>query len=122
MKLFSVIIFYLVALNSVDSQSEIRVIVDGSLPSHQINKHIYGHFSEHLGRCIYDGFWVSDTLNVPKKDRIRLDIVDALKKLKIPNLRWPGGCFADEYHWRDGIGPRAQRAKYVNTHWGNRCV
>ncbi|MBP6794158.1 MAG: alpha-N-arabinofuranosidase, partial [Saprospiraceae bacterium] len=102
MKLFSVIIFYLVALNSVDSQSEIRVIVDGSLPSHQINKHIYGHFSEHLGRCIYDGFWVSDTLNVPKKDRIRLDIVDALKKLKIPNLRWPGGCFADEYHWRDG--------------------
>ena len=119
MKLFSVIIFYLVALNSVDSQSEIRVIVDGSLPSHQINKHIYGHFSEHLGRCIYDGFWVSDTLNVPKKDRIRLDIVDALKKLKIPNLRWPGGCFADEYHWRDGIGPRAQRAKYVNTHWGN---
>ena len=118
MKLFSVIIFYLVALNSVDSQSEIRVIVDGSLPSHQINKHIYGHFSEHLGRCIYDGFWVSDTLNVPKKDRIRLDIVDALKKLKIPNLRWPGGCFADEYHWREGIGPRDQRPVKVNTNWG----
>lgn len=119
MKLGSVFIFCLVTLISLHSQSEIRVIVDGSLPSHQINKHIYGHFSEHLGRCIYDGFWVSDTLDVPKKDRIRLDIVDALKKLKIPNLRWPGGCFADEYHWRDGIGPRAQRAKYVNTHWGN---
>lgn len=107
------------ALINLTSQSEIRVIVDGSQTSHQINKHIYGHFSEHLGRCIYDGFWVSDTMNVLKKDRIRLDIVEALKKLKIPNLRWPGGCFADEYHWRDGIGPRAQRAKYVNTHWGN---
>lgn len=101
------------------SQNEIKVTVDGTLPGHQINKHIYGHFSEHLGRCIYDGFWVDDTLGVVKKGRIRLDIVDALKKIKIPNLRWPGGCFADEYHWRDGIGPRAQRAKYVNTHWGN---
>ena len=62
-----------------------------------ISKHIYGHFAEHLGRCIYDGFWVADTMKVPKKDRIRLDVVDALKRIKIPNLRWPGGCFADEY-------------------------
>ena len=83
-----------------------------------ISKHIYGHFSEHLGRCIYDGFWVDPKLNVPKTDRIRMDIVDALKKIKIPNLRWPGGCFADEYHWRDGIGPRDQRPKMVNTNWG----
>src|SRR5574343_998999 len=83
-----------------------------------ISKHIYGHFAEHLGRCIYDGFWVADTMKVPKKDRIRLDVVDALKRIKIPNLRWPGGCFADEYHWRDGIGPRAQRPKMVNTNWG----
>jgi alpha-L-arabinofuranosidase len=85
---------------------------------HNISKHIYGHFSEHLGHCIYDGFWVDPSLNVPKKDRIRLDIVEALKKIKIPNLRWPGGCFADEYHWRDGIGPRDQRPKMVNTNWG----
>lgn len=83
-----------------------------------INRNIYGHFSEHLGRCIYDGFWVNDSLNVPKKDRIRLDIVEALKKINIPNLRWPGGCFADEYHWRDGIGPRDQRPKTINTNWG----
>ena len=83
-----------------------------------ISKHIYGHFSEHLGRCIYDGFWVDPKLNVPKKDRIRLDVVDALKKINIPNLRWPGGCFADEYHWRDGIGDRSKRPKMVNTHWG----
>lgn len=85
---------------------------------HTISRHIYGHFSEHLGRCIYDGFWVDPSLNVPKKDRIRLDVVDALKKIHIPNLRWPGGCFADEYHWRDGIGPRDQRPKMVNTNWG----
>jgi len=83
-----------------------------------ISKHIYGHFSEHLGRCIYGGFWVDPTLNVAKQDRIRLDIVEALKKIKIPNLRWPGGCFADEYHWRDGIGPRETRPKMVNTNWG----
>ena len=75
-----------------------------------ISRNIYGHFSEHLGRCIYDGFWTGD--------KIRMDIVDALKKIKIPVLRWPGGCFADQYHWRDAIGPRDQRKKTVNTTWG----
>ncbi|MET0244197.1 MAG: alpha-L-arabinofuranosidase C-terminal domain-containing protein [Flavitalea sp.] len=95
-----------------------KVSINGFEPVTKISKHIYGHFSEHLGRCIYDGFWVGDSVNVPKKDRIRLDVVDALKKINIPNLRWPGGCFADEYHWRDGIGPRNQRPKMVNTNWG----
>ena len=95
-----------------------NVVIDGSNPKNIISRHIYGHFSEHLGRCIYDGFWVDESLNVPKKDRIRMDIVDALKKIKVPNLRWPGGCFADEYHWRDGIGPRKQRPYMVNTNWG----
>jgi alpha-N-arabinofuranosidase len=94
------------------------VVIDGSNPTNTISRHIYGHFSEHLGRCIYDGFWVGDSVNVPKKDRIRLDVVEALKKIKVPNLRWPGGCFADEYHWRDGIGPRNQRPYMVNTNWG----
>lgn len=83
-----------------------------------ISKHIYGQFAEHLGRGIYDGFWVDKNLPVKKQDRIRLDIVDALKKIKIPNLRWPGGCFADEYHWRDGIGPREKRPRMVNSNWG----
>jgi alpha-N-arabinofuranosidase len=83
-----------------------------------ISKHIYGQFSEHLGHCIYGGFWVDPQLPVAKQDRIRLDIVEALKKIHIPNLRWPGGCFADEYHWRDGIGPRTERPKMVNTNWG----
>ena len=84
----------------------------------QVSRHIYGHFSEHLGRCIYDGFWVDEKMNVKKQGRIRLDVVEALKKINIPNLRWPGGCFADEYHWRDGIGDRNKRPKMVNTHWG----
>src|SRR6185437_5505338 len=83
-----------------------------------ISKHIYGQFAEHLGHGIYGGFWVDKSLPVAKQDRIRLDVVAALKEIKIPNLRWPGGCFADEYHWRDGIGPVAQRPKMVNTNWG----
>jgi len=83
-----------------------------------ISRHIYGQFAEHLGHGIYGGFWVDKSLPVQKQDRIRLDIVNALKRIKIPNLRWPGGCFADEYHWRDGIGPRVQRPKMINTNWG----
>jgi alpha-L-arabinofuranosidase len=83
-----------------------------------ISRHIYGHFSEHLGRCIYGGFWVGEESPIPNVRGIRKDVVDALKKIKIPNLRWPGGCFADEYHWKDGIGPRAGRPKMINTHWG----
>jgi alpha-L-arabinofuranosidase len=94
------------------------VVIDASNTTNTISRHIYGHFSEHLGRCIYDGFWVGDSVNVPKKDRIRLDVVEALKKIKVPNLRWPGGCFADEYHWRDGIGSRKERPYMVNTNWG----
>lgn len=102
----------------LNAQPPVQVLLDGTSTNTVISRHIYGHFSEHLGRCIYDGFWVSDSLGVPKKDRIRLDIVEALKKIKVPNLRWPGGCFADEYHWRDGIGPRGKRPYMVNTNWG----
>jgi alpha-N-arabinofuranosidase len=74
-----------------------------------VSRFIYGQFAEHLGHGIYGGFWVDKSLPVEKQDRIRLDVVNALKRIKIPDLRWPGGCFADEYHWRDGIGPREQR-------------
>ncbi len=108
-----------IGLNSLNAQQTARININGYEPKLTISRHIYGHFSEHLGRCIYDGYWVSDTSTLPRKDRIRLDVVEALKKIKIPNLRWPGGCFADEYHWRDGIGPRNQRPKMINTHWGN---
>ncbi|MGV3539588.1 MAG: alpha-N-arabinofuranosidase [Rufibacter sp.] len=84
-----------------------------------ISKHIYGHFAEHLGRCIYGGFYVGENnTKVPHTNGIRNDVVAALKKLKIPNLRWPGGCFADTYHWKDGIGPKEKRPTIVNTWWG----
>jgi alpha-N-arabinofuranosidase len=84
-----------------------------------ISKHIYGHFAEHLGRCIYGGFYVGEgNAKIPNTDGVRNDVIDALKKLKVPNLRWPGGCFADTYQWKDGIGPKNQRPKMVNVWWG----
>src|SRR3954464_1348821 len=80
-----------------------------------INKNIYGHFAEHLGKSIYGGFYVGEgNKKIPNKNGIRLDVVEALKKLKIPVLRWPGGCFADHYHWKDAIGPKAQRKPIEN--------
>ncbi|MGN0350766.1 MAG: alpha-N-arabinofuranosidase [Roseburia sp.] len=83
-----------------------------------INPEIYGHFSEHLGRCIYGGIYVGENSEIPNINGMRTDVVDALKELKVPVLRWPGGCFADEYHWKDGIGPKETRKKMINTHWG----
>lgn len=83
-----------------------------------INPEIYGHFSEHLGRCIYEGLYVGEDSEIPNVNGMRTDVVEALKEMKIPVLRWPGGCFADEYHWRDGIGPKETRKKMINTHWG----
>ncbi|MDE5866815.1 MAG: alpha-N-arabinofuranosidase, partial [Lachnospiraceae bacterium] len=83
-----------------------------------INPEIYGHFSEHLGRCIYEGLYVGENSDIPNVNGMRKDVVDALKDIKIPVLRWPGGCFADEYHWKDGIGPKEKRKKMINTHWG----
>src|SRR5215216_6104796 len=84
-----------------------------------INKHIYGHFAEHLGRCIYGGFYVGEeNTTVANTNGVRNDVIDALKKLKVPNLRWPGGCFADTYHWKDGIGPKDKRPVMVNRWWG----
>ncbi|MDR0396067.1 MAG: alpha-N-arabinofuranosidase [Oscillospiraceae bacterium] len=83
-----------------------------------INRNIYGHFSEHLGRCIYNGMYVGEDSPIPNVNGMRTDVVDALKRIRVPVLRWPGGCFADEYHWRDGIGPKSARKRMVNTHWG----
>ena len=85
----------------------------------KISKHIYGHFAEHLGRCVYEGIWVGRNSSIPNINGYRRDVVEALKALQIPNLRWPGGCFADDYHWRDGIGPYEKRPRTVNIHWGN---
>ena len=84
----------------------------------KINKDLYGHFSEHLGRCIYEGIYVGENSKIPNVNGMRCDVVEALKDMGIPVLRWPGGCFADEYHWKDGIGDKSQRKKMINTHWG----
>jgi len=101
------------------TDAAIRAVINLDLEGPRISRHIYGHFAEHLGRCIYDGFYVGEDSDIPNEKGIRLDVVEALKALNIPNLRWPGGCFADEYHWMDGIGPKGDRPKMVNTHWGN---
>lgn len=113
----SLILVLLLISAAAYSQTNIVLNADGG--KHQINKHIYGHFSEHLGRCIYGGFYVGEgNKTIPNTKGVRNDVVDALKKMKIPNLRWPGGCFADTYHWKDGIGPKDKRATIVNTWWG----
>ena len=83
-----------------------------------IHKEIYGQFAEHLGRCIYDGIWVGPESDIPNINGYRKDLVEALQVLKVPVLRWPGGCFADEYHWMDGIGPKENRPMMINNNWG----
>ena len=95
-----------------------KFIVSVDRKRDRISRHIYGHFAEHLGRCIYDGIWVGEDSPIQNVRGIRTDIVDALKATGMPNLRWPGGCFADTYHWRHGIGPRSNRPSMVNVHWG----
>ena len=83
-----------------------------------IHPNIYGHFAEHLGRCIYDGIWVGEDSPIANTGGFRNDLIAALRKLKPPVIRWPGGCFADDYHWQDGIGGREQRPRRINIHWG----
>jgi len=103
----------------VPEATRATIIVNVDIPGPVISRHLYGHFAEHLGRCIYGGFWVGEDSPIPNVGGIRQDVIQALRELNIPNLRWPGGCFADEYHWRDGIGPRADRPRMVNTNWGD---
>ncbi|NLG48904.1 MAG: alpha-N-arabinofuranosidase [Chloroflexi bacterium] len=96
-----------------------RISVTLDEPIAQINPNIYGHFAEHLGSCIYEGIWVGEDSPIPNDGGIRTDVVRAMKKIKPPIVRWPGGCFADDYHWEDGIGPRAERPRRVNIWWGD---
>ncbi|MDR2654826.1 MAG: alpha-N-arabinofuranosidase [Oscillospiraceae bacterium] len=95
-----------------------KLIISEKTKQSRIAPEIYGHFSEHLGRCIYEGVYVGENSEIPNVNGMRADVVNALRELKIPVLRWPGGCFADEYHWKDGIGPAGLRKKMINTHWG----
>lgn len=107
-----------ISLAAVYPQSAVRMTVSADQARDTISKHIYGNFSEHLGHCIYGGIWVGEDSPIPNTRGIRNDVVAALKRLSVPNLRWPGGCFADEYHWMDGIGPKESRPRMINTHWG----
>ena len=94
------------------------LVIHADQDKYTISRNIYGQFSEHLGYCIYGGVWVGTHSKIPNTRGIRNDVVTALKKIQIPVIRWPGGCFADQYHWMNGIGPRDQRPKTINTTWG----
>ena len=94
-----------ITINPLDKRSKIR-------------REIYSNFSEHLGRCIYDGIFVGKDSDIPNIEGYRKDVIEAFRQIKLPVLRWPGGCFADEYHWMDGIGELSVRKKMINTHWG----
>jgi len=101
---------------SLGAQNSIQLSTDAS--STIIEKEVYGHFSEHLGTCIYEGIYVGEDSPIPNIKGYRIDVVEALKELEVPVLRWPGGCFADTYHWKDGIGPKEERPSIVNVFWG----
>jgi len=108
----------LCAAASAAENESIRLGVDVSKSGAKIDRHIFGQFAEHLGRGIYEGVWVGPDSKIPNTRGIRNDVVEALRAIKVPNVRWPGGCFADEYHWRNGIGPRDQRPATLNPNWG----
>jgi alpha-N-arabinofuranosidase len=103
-------------LAAADSDSQLTVRADQ--PGAVINPNIYGQFSEHLGHCIYDGIWVGADSKIPNTRGYNTAVLNALRDLHVPILRWPGGCFADEYHWKDGIGPMEKRPSMYNSHWG----
>lgn len=95
-----------------------RLVINLDHEVSKIKKEVYGHFSEHLGHCIYEGIYVGEDSDIPNVNGMRSDVVEAFKQIRVPVLRWPGGCFADEYHWKDGIGPKENRKRMINTHWG----
>ncbi len=103
---------------SVFGQQKTSITVHPEQGKQIINKEIYGQFAEHLGTCIYGGLWVGENSSVPNTNGFRNDVLKALTDLKVPVMRWPGGCFADEYHWMDGIGPKENRPRMVNNNWG----
>ncbi len=96
----------------------VRLDVDARQAGPKIDRHLFGQFAEHLGRGIYEGVWVGPDSKIPNTRGIRNDVVAALKAIRVPNVRWPGGCFADEYHWRKGIGPADRRPRSLNPNWG----
>ena len=116
--LAAILVLATIGRRALSAEPANRLVIHADQGKDTISKNLYGHFSEHLGHCIYEGIWVGEASSIPNTRGIRNDIVAALKRTKIPVLRWPGGCFADEYHWMDGIGPREKRPTMINTHWG----
>ena len=118
-KLHLFIVILLCIPVAVSAQSAVNtLVVHADAAKDTISRFIYGQFAEHLGHGIYEGIWVGENSAIPNTRGIRNDVVAALKKINVAAIRWPGGCFADEYHWKDGIGPRSERPKMVNTNWG----
>ncbi len=118
MKIVRTLFLLMMTASNLIAQNQITLFPERA--KDKISKDIYGHFAEHLGRCIYGGFYVGENnKSIPNSSGVRNDIIDALKKLNIPNLRWPGGCFADTYHWKDGVGDKTKRPTIVNRWWGN---
>ena len=101
------------------SSKDETVVIHPEIAVGRVRPELHGHFAEHLGSCVYGGLWVGEKSPVANVNGFRKQAIEYLKALGVPVLRWPGGCFADDYHWRDGIGPRAKRPKRVNIHWGN---
>jgi len=106
------------ALAQNDASAPVEVVVDTAKPGSKIDRNIFGQFAEHLGTGIYGGVWVGKDSPIPNVRGIRKDVVAALRAIRVPNVRWPGGCFADEYHWRHGIGPAKDRRVSINSNWG----
>src|SRR5579875_3905499 len=104
------------AAQSSSGRARLTVVANETLGT--ISRNVYGQFTEHLGSCVYGAMWVGPDSPVPNHNGLRSDTIEAFKRIHAPVLRWPGGCFADTYHWRDGIGPVAQRPRRVNVHWG----
>ncbi|NBC66756.1 MAG: alpha-N-arabinofuranosidase [Bacteroidetes bacterium] len=112
----SLLLSLVIVFTSLAQNNKIVINADQELST--ISRHIYGHFAEHLGEGIYGGVWVGEDSDIPNTNGYRTDVLEALQHLEVPNIRWPGGCFADEYNWRDGIGPMGERPNTINTHWG----
>jgi alpha-N-arabinofuranosidase len=116
--IFPVLLLAVSAIAQSAQPEASTLVVRGDQAAGKISRNIYGQFTEHLGRLIYDGLWVGEDSKIPNTRGIRNDVIAALRELHVPVLRWPGGCFADEYHWRDGIGPLDQRPRRPNASWG----
>ena len=113
----SLFVLFLLGI-SVSGMAQSTIVIHADQPGAKIDKAIYGHFAEHLGHCIYGGIYVGENSDIPNVKGFRSDVVSALKGLSVPLIRWPGGCFADTYHWKDGIGPKTERPSIINVHWG----